>query len=231
MSLIIILKVMARHHHFIVTKGDIYTSPNSPTIPALLYPHPLSPPAGATPTNQGFPNPELYSGQWPAETWKAFFARRDEKNKSRLVTESDQQQQRLSREAAQQNHPIPGKGTSAPVVYHWEKDDTTSYRLHIRVACGTVPSIWGDYAMTQRIYNPHENEWDICTELDPDAKPEDWDDNDDDYYFPHAPSTPQPASPSSQQPTTPLTSSQQTLSSSQQPTTTSLLVHSLTTLT
>src|SRR5882762_10397846 len=92
--------------------------------------------------------------------------------------------------------------------------DATSHRLRVRVACGTVPSIWGDYAMTQRIYNPHENEWDICTNLDPDAKPEDWDDDDDDYYFPHAPSTPRPASSSLQQPTTP-----------------SLLVHSLATLT
>ena len=198
---------------------------------ASEIPYHSSPPAGAPPTNQGFPNPEPYSGQRPGETWQAFFARRDEKNKSRLATESDRQrQQRLSREAAQQNHPLPGKGTSAPVVYHWEKDDATSHRLRIRVTRGTVPSIWNDYAMTQRIYNPHENEWDICTDLDPDAKPEDWDDDDDDFYFPHAPS-PRPASPSSQQPTTPPTSSQQTSSSSQQPTTTSLLVHSLATLT
>jgi len=59
------------------------------------------------------------------------------------MTESDQQrQQRLSREAAQRNHPIPGKGTSAPVVYHWEMGDATSHRLRVRVARGTVPSIW-----------------------------------------------------------------------------------------
>ena len=42
MSLIVILKVMARHHHFIVNEGDIYTSPNSPTIPAVPDPRPLS---------------------------------------------------------------------------------------------------------------------------------------------------------------------------------------------
>lgn len=182
--------------------------------------HHSAPSTGDPPTNQGFPKPEPYSGQRPGETWQAFFARKDEKNKSRLATESDRQrQQRLSREAAQQNHPIPGKGASAPVVYHWEKCDVTGHRLRIRVARGTVPSIWGDYAMTQRRYNPHENEWDICTDLDPDAKPEDWDDDDDDddYYFPHAPSTPRPASPSSQQPPTPspLVNSLATLTPSQ----------------
>ena len=33
---------MAGHHHFIVNEGDIYTSPNSPTIPTVPDPCPLS---------------------------------------------------------------------------------------------------------------------------------------------------------------------------------------------
>lgn len=66
-----------------------------------------------------------------------------------------------------------------------------------------VEDIWGTYTNSQRVFNSLDNEWDICTDLDADAKPEmDYkDDNSDsnDCFYPptsFSPVTPRPASPS-----------------------------------
>ena len=78
------------------------------------------------------------------------------------------------------NHPLPGRGSKAPVVWHWQADDETGFCIQMRVSRQMVPDIWEQYTNTQRIYNSLTNDWDICTELDPDAAPEtdDWDEGD-----------------------------------------------------
>ena len=131
-------------------------------------------------TSRPLPAPMPYSGQKPGETWTDYFVRMKEKREQRLATESDAaRQKRISREAAQVNHPCPGRGSSAPVVWHWKEDDDTGFRVRTRVDRAMVPDIWEQYTNSQRRFDSTLNEWDVCTELDPEAEPDIyWDDND-----------------------------------------------------
>jgi len=147
------------------TAGDQATSPSAPIT--------------STPSN--IPPPEPFSGQKPGETWKEYFSRMEKKREQRLATEPEGVKvSRLSREQAQRSHPLPGSNSKAPVVWHWQADHETGFRIRTRVSRQMVTDIWEQYTNTQRIYNSLTNDWDICTELDPDAPHEtaDWDEAD-----------------------------------------------------
>ena len=193
-----------------------------------------------SPTLHKAPVLEPFSGQRIGETWKAYLSRMAKKREERLAAEPDSaKESRESREAAQSKHPCPGRGSKAPVVWHWKADDETGFRIRTRVSRQMVPDIWSEYTNTQRTYNSLANEWDICTELDPDAAPEsfDSDEDNDDYYgievdsmpislpqadlpssFPaHHLITPAPHSPTSHQPAAVTSHTLAPLAPSQQP--------------
>jgi hypothetical protein len=102
-----------------------------------------------TPSQQ-VPAPVPLSGQKHGETYQQYFIRMENIWENRLQTESEGARvARLSREAAQKNHPCPGGGSKAPVVWHWQEDDKTGFRLRTRVTRAMVPDIWGNYTNSQ----------------------------------------------------------------------------------
>lgn len=142
---------------------------------------PTSPPV---PNTQSIPEPEPLSGQKRGETWREYFSRMAKKREQKLATETQKaKESRLSKEKAQKNHPCPGKGSKAPIVFHWTEDDETRFRIRTRVCRQMVPDTWENYTNTQRVYNSLTNEWDVCSEFDADAVPEsDHSDDNDDFF-------------------------------------------------
>jgi hypothetical protein len=101
-----------------------------------------------TPSN--IPPPEPFSGQRHGETWKEYFSRMEKKREQRLAAEPKHARvSRLSREQAKCNHPLPGRGSKAPVVWHWQADDETAFCIRTRVSRQMVTDIWEQYTNTQ----------------------------------------------------------------------------------
>jgi len=127
-----------------------------------------------------YPEPERHSGQKRGETWQQFFARRKESNTRRIAQENEvERQRRRNREQEAEGHMPPGR--HGPVVFQWQNVD--GFRIRTRVFRGCVDTMWDGYAKSQRKFDSCRNEWDICTEFDPDARPDpDPDDNFSDYY-------------------------------------------------
>jgi hypothetical protein len=55
------------------------------------------------------------------------------------------------------------------------------------MAAGRAKYIWGDYGSNQRRYDPFHNEWDLCSDFDPDDEPDEYDDDDDEDYDDYPP--------------------------------------------
>jgi hypothetical protein len=116
-----------------------------------------------------FPQVEPYSRQKPRETWTEFFARHAERYLRRVERESTAERTaRLNRERSQQNFQEPGR--RGPIVFRWE--DIDGFRIRMRMNRGEVSTWWGKYVNTQKRYDAFENEWDVCTEFDPDGRPD-----------------------------------------------------------
>jgi hypothetical protein len=168
--------------------------------PAL--PMPLSPPTANSPSNVAThtqpPKPEPYSRQLPGETWQDFFTRQAQRQVRQTERESTTERTaRESREYAQRNFPLPGR--RGATVFRWE--DVDGFRIRMRVNRGEVETWWGVYGNRKKRFNAFENEWDICTEFDPDDRAEeDFDDMDGDIFeersqTPEGPPAYPPASP------------------------------------
>jgi hypothetical protein len=131
-----------------------------------------------------YPEPERHSGQKRGETWQEFFARREENNARRIARENEvETQRRQNREREAEGHLPPGR--HGPVVFQWH--DVDGFRIRTRVFRGCVETMWDGYAKSQRKFDSCRNEWDVCTEFDPDARPDpdpnpDPDDDTSDYY-------------------------------------------------
>lgn len=67
-------------------------------------------------------------------------------------------------------------GPNGARVFEWRPSESGLKRHY--VPRREVESIWGDYANSQKRYDSARDEWDLCTELDPKAVPEDIDDDD-----------------------------------------------------
>ena len=127
--------------------------------------------AQSEPPREEIPKPERYSRQKLGETWQEFFARHEVIRTRKIVTESEgERQRRLDRERNAQSHQAPSRNTRGPVVYYWSQEG--QFRIRTRVFRGNVEDIWDHYADSQRRFNSIHNEWDICTEFDPEAHPE-----------------------------------------------------------
>jgi hypothetical protein len=90
-------------------------------------------------------------------------------------------QQRESREKAQMDHPIPGQGSKAPVVWHWQEDEETGVQKRVRVFQQAVDQYWEMYSNKQWHFDAFYNKWDICTEFNSDTEHPDGPDMDDDF--------------------------------------------------
>jgi hypothetical protein len=148
-------------------------------ISAPLTPAPLTAEDVSVPK---LPKPLVGSRQRHGETPAQFIERMAEDRVRRMATEKAiDKQRRESREEAQRTHPFPGRSSNAPLVYHWEEDPESGFRLRTQVSRRAVDQLWDRYSDKQRIYDWYHNQWDICTEFDPDAEyPDAGSDYDDD---------------------------------------------------
>lgn len=131
----------------------------------------ISTPAGYHPEA---PLPIKGSGQLHGETTKDFFSRRSERN--RLAMQKESSSERRAREQRIKNA-APGKvpGRKGARVFCWE--DQEGFRIRTPVGYQNYIERWSDYHGAQRRYDAFLNEWDLCSEFDPDAK-SDWSDGD-----------------------------------------------------
>lgn len=131
------------------------------------------------------PKPERNSRQKHGEKWQAFFIRMAEWNARVEAQESsDAKRARLAREAKEKDHRRPAKSSKGPAVFHWEIDAASDFRMRKLLSKREVDDVWSNYTNTQHQYDSFHNEWDICSELDPDAyAPNDEEDNDNDYFY------------------------------------------------
>jgi hypothetical protein len=124
------------------------------------------------PEPRRLPPVEPNTRQREGQTWQEFFAAEAERHSRKAARQSsDECQARLQREAAHQDYHEPGR--RGATVYRWE--DVDGFRIRVRMNRGEVSTWWGGYSHSQKRYNSFENEWDICTEFDPDGRPEDED--------------------------------------------------------
>jgi hypothetical protein len=147
-----------------------------------------------------FPEPERYSRQRRGETWRQFFARAAVDHAKREQNESPADRaSRLQRVQAQEHCLAPGR--RGPVVFIWM--DVDGFRIRTRANRGEVDQWWDTYGNSQKIYNAFRNEWDVCTEFDPDSTIDnEFDDDDDDGMWPEErPQT--PAAPPQYPPSSP----------------------------
>jgi hypothetical protein len=127
------------------------------------------------------PIPHTGSRQKYGETPAQFLKCMAEDRTRRMASENAaQRQRRESREEAQRKHQCPGSSSKAPLVFHWEVDVETGIRMRTQVYRAAVDQIWAGYSNKQRVFDWFHNEWDVCSEFDPDAKCPDGDDVDDD---------------------------------------------------
>jgi len=126
-----------------------------------------------------FPVLERLSGQKSGEDWKTFFAHHLKENKKKQAKESPaQQQSHKSQEQAAKSHNIPGKSSMA-TVFEWQpQHEYGDFPLHIHLIKAKVPSTWGNYSSSTRLYDSFRNEWDLCNQLDPTSTPDgDWEED------------------------------------------------------
>ncbi|KAJ3870853.1 hypothetical protein F5051DRAFT_341597, partial [Lentinula edodes] len=128
--------------------------------------------------------PRLDGGTQPREREGVFeFLKRREIDRLRKIASESMKdrQSRLQREEnASRNMPPGRKGAR---VYYW--DLVEGVRVRTAVGRNNYEDIWERYGQRQRHYDSVADEWDICTELDPNDEPSypDDDDDDDDYFI------------------------------------------------
>jgi len=114
--------------------------------------------------------------QKPTPPWKEFFAARARRHAERELTEDPlHRQKRLQRE----KNPAMKKAKVFTWVYN-EDDPPQLVRQKVSQKYNE-DTILG-YGIRQRIYDPWENEWDLCEEFGDDDSDDDWDDGDSPDY-------------------------------------------------
>lgn len=136
------------------------------------------------PHTSNFPPVEKNSGQHQGEPMCRFFARREEANRKALQTESNASRTtRLQREENAKKFKCPG--IKAARVYTWEKSEE-GYRIRTAAGRQNYASEWSCYGRNQKRYDSFRDEWDLCSEFDPNHVLEDvYDDDDEDEYWPY----------------------------------------------
>lgn len=114
------------------------------------------------------------SRQLKGENWKSYFQRMAALHLVLEQKESHMQRgKRLDRERHSRSFEAPGK--KGATVFYWEEYDS-GFRFRRQVPRADVEELWETYASSQKRYDDFWDEWDICSEFDPDAIRDD-DDN------------------------------------------------------
>ncbi|KAJ7718907.1 hypothetical protein B0H16DRAFT_1796329, partial [Mycena metata] len=146
-----------------------------------------APPFSAIP----FPAVERGSDQKEGEDVHAFMERRRLCNDKRAQHESTEARTaRLAREAHASKGASPGKRGARVFIWDEEEGGFFIRRAYNRT---TAAERWDEFTPAQRIYDSFSDQWDLCTALAPseEAKPESFDDGDNDYedFMPFHPPT------------------------------------------
>jgi hypothetical protein len=118
------------------------------------------------------------SRQKAGETWRMYFERITNIRADRLLRESAEHKARREQRETKNSSFLTPTRKGAPVFY-WE-EHLTGFRIRTRVPHRDVYESWGRYADSQKRYDSLVDEWDICTEFDPDAIAPDYDADEDD---------------------------------------------------
>jgi hypothetical protein len=146
-----------------------HPSTSSSDSPSVEQPH-VGPTRVAPPPVKG-------TGQRSGETWKDFFARRSLAHATTVANElpaaKRSREQRVQRASTGR---APGrKGAN---VFYWE--ECNGFRIRTPVGYKNYVDMWSDYHGAQRRYDAVADEWDLCSEFEPDARSECSDDDSDD---------------------------------------------------
>ncbi|KAJ7772342.1 hypothetical protein B0H16DRAFT_1305548 [Mycena metata] len=128
----------------------------------FVHPTPASTDEDEAPPTFLFPV-EAGTGQKPGETMARFFARRQQSNQERQLTENDDlRHRRIQRELNAAKGTAPGK--KGALVFVWELRGEN----YIRVPGGrdNYEALWDEYPLAQRRYDSFRNEWDLCEEFE-----------------------------------------------------------------
>jgi hypothetical protein len=115
--------------------------------------------------------------QKPGETWMSYMQRMADIRKRRITQESEYQKTRHDRREKQSLlfHAPSQKGA---LVFYWELH-VSGFRIRNHIPRRDVYEFWGNYANSQKRYESMMDEWDVCTEFDPDARPPSLSDDED----------------------------------------------------
>lgn len=144
--------------------------------------------------------PDRMTRQIPGESPKDFFDRMKIRIERKIAQETaDQRMRRINRARSQSSHPAPGSRAHNRKFYHWPRDLETDQRVRTLLTLGQAQVMWGSYGPNTRVYNDADDEWDLCSELDPNENSDDlihgWDDDDDEYPPRREPSVSPPPPP------------------------------------
>ncbi|KAJ3803534.1 hypothetical protein F5876DRAFT_18159, partial [Lentinula aff. lateritia] len=114
----------------------------------------------------------------------AFIQRREDYRLKVIASEtSTERQSRLQREANADKDQPPGRKGAR--VYYWDLVEGT--RVRTAVGRSNYEDIWERYGLRQRRYDSVADEWEVCTDFDPNDAPDDYgyysDDDDSDSYL------------------------------------------------
>ncbi|KAJ3872954.1 hypothetical protein F5051DRAFT_338449 [Lentinula edodes] len=114
----------------------------------------------------------------PNEDLFSFIERRDAQRLRAISSETAvERQSRLSREKNAEKDRAPGRKGAR--VYYW--DLVEGVRVRTAVGRNNYEDIWERYGSRQRRYDSVADEWEVCTDLDPEDGPDySFDDDDDD---------------------------------------------------
>jgi hypothetical protein len=137
------------------------------------------PPAPVTPFSV-----EKDSAQRPGEHFKDFFARRSRHNNMRQKIETeDERKARMARLENAKKGGVPGKKGAR--VYHWYLDDNDN-RIRRPAGRKNYEHYWMSTYKNRRRYDPHKDEWDVCSDFETDdcmTDPGYYSDEDEDRFF------------------------------------------------
>lgn len=158
-------------------------------LPLITQPQPSSViPSDALPGSPDtikFPKVHQGSGQRPGEAWQNFFQRQGKRHEKLMRTETPEE--RKEREARSAKKPIPG-ARGHTKIFIWESEEVDGRSFRVRIPYNRLDGVrlMCDYAESQKCYNAFDNEWDVCTEFDPEgvASPDPLEDFDEDFDGP-----------------------------------------------
>ncbi|KAF8823664.1 hypothetical protein HHX47_DHR9000321 [Lentinula edodes] len=177
------------------TLDHLISTPNSSIINTLIseqrpYPPPPLPIEEQIPreilTNKPrLRLPRLDGGSLPRPNESLFdFIQRREVHRLKVIASESpvERQSRLQREEnATKDRPPGRKGAR---VYYWDLVEGT--RVRTPVGRSNYEDIWERYGSHQRRYDSVADEWEVCTDFDPNDAPDDYDldsDDDSDYFI------------------------------------------------